>query len=209
MTPLKTSTSSSETTTALHLTLTMRQRMLCFVSTFEDYITSIAIASAWQALRDQLMASTSLDEMITVHSTFISSLESGCLLIKSASLLHTAILGLLDLTVQYVSCWRELQGHSAANESAKSRKDVDEEDSGSDVEVSDEDHVRPSERKTSSQPFATPTSQVARMKGIWRQYNDLLSLLTAGLQSASRNEQGSSSWSLLAEKLEWSNIKAE
>lgn len=74
-----------------------------FVNVFYAHLTTCTIQPLTASMRERLQASStgSLDEMIRIHGTYISSLEHACLSSQRIKPLRDALLTILDLCIRF------------------------------------------------------------------------------------------------------------
>lgn len=182
----------------------LHHNLLWFLDTLYAHLTYLVISTANQSLHQALSNAEDVDTMITAHDSYISSLETQCLLSETLSPIHGAIINLLDLSIHFA----DLQTVHAAEEgifdqgdasmlNTLRRKKSNEDDSDSD---SDEDNDFEHEQTLTISFRDSPYD--LQMRNVKRQFDHLISFVADGLKGVARAD-GLPSWNILAERLEW------
>ncbi|KAK6820326.1 hypothetical protein RU639_007530 [Aspergillus parasiticus] len=174
-------------------TYALRHNMLWFLNTLYSHMTDFVISTTTDSLREDLSACNDVDTMVSVHQSYMSSLEDQCLLSQNLVTLYEAIISLLDLCVSFsdLQSTRYTQTKSAQKEYGQDKDQSDEE------EEEDEEHEH-DDRQTP----VHETQYLQQVKTTQDQFNQLLGFLAAGLKGVGR-ANAQVSWEILAERLEW------
>ncbi|KAJ5381919.1 uncharacterized protein N7496_004347 [Penicillium cataractarum] len=182
----------------------LHHNLLWFIDTLYAHLTYLVISTANQSLHQALSNAEDVDAMIAAHDSYISSLETQCLLSENLSPIHEAIINLLDLSIHFA----DLQTVHTAEEgmfdqgdasmlNTLRRRKSDEDDSDSD---SDEDNDFEHEQTLTISFRDSPYD--LQMRNVKRQYDHLITFVADGLKGVARAD-GLPSWNILAERLEW------
>lgn len=85
----------------IHLALLLRHRLLWFANAILAYLTETVIAVTTTRMREDLAKADDLDDMITVHKSYLLQLERQCLLSQELHPIHTGIISLFDLAMSF------------------------------------------------------------------------------------------------------------
>ena len=171
----------------------LRHHMLWFLNTLYSHITDFVISTTTTSLRKDLSACNDVDTMVSVHQSYMSSLEDQCLLSQNLVPLYEAIISLLDLCIAF----SDLQAtrHTQTNATQK--------EYGQDKDQSDEEEDEDEEPEHDDRHTPVHESQyLQQVKTTQDQFNQLVGFLAAGLKGVGR-ANAQVSWEILAERLEW------
>lgn len=173
----------------------LRHNMLWFLNTLYSHMTDFVISTTTDSLRKDLSACNDVDTMVSVHQSYMSSLEDQCLLSQNLVPLYEAIISLLDLCVSFsdLQSTRYTQTKSAQKEYGQDKDQSDEEE--------DEDEDDEPEHDEKQTPVHE-TQYLQQVKTTQDQFNQLVGFLAAGLKGVGR-ANAQVSWEILAERLEW------
>ncbi|KAL2010689.1 hypothetical protein VTN00DRAFT_6496 [Thermoascus crustaceus] len=198
----------------------IRHNLLWFINTLYNHLTELVIEITTVSMLKSLSAAKDVDDMITVHRSYMSSLEDQCLLSKSLAPIYQAIIGLLDLCVHFgdiqASRYAENQfdltnrsfgasinrGYSQFSRSQLRRREEasaseeDDDDDDDDDDEGDFDGNNTAAISFLESPYAH------RLRNLKEQFERLVAFVAAGLRGVGRVD-GQQSWEILAEKLEW------
>ncbi len=189
-----------------NLTQQIYFQLQVFVNCLYDHFTSDVIESTTNELRLTLAAAPDVDEMIIMHQSYISKLETLCMTSNKMSTIRQAVTVLLDLCIRFSdTATSPLQQRRSSDvealsfRSAASRPGLRRQPN--DDDFSEEE----SEGEEGFSTFITfdEESYESILKDIRTQFDRQRSFIVAGLRSLSRVEEKSSSWELLAERLDW------
>ncbi|KAE8379727.1 Spc98 family-domain-containing protein [Aspergillus bertholletiae] len=174
----------------------LRHNMLWFLNTLYSHMTDFVILTTTDSLRKDLSACNDVDTMVSVHQSYMSSLEDQCLLSQNLVPLYEAIISLLDLCISFsdLQSTRYTQTNSAQKEYGQNKDQSDDEDD-------DEDEDEESEYDERRTPVHE-TQYMAQLASTKDQFNQLVGFLAAGLKGVGR-ANAQVSWEILAERLEW------
>ncbi|KJJ30878.1 putative gamma-tubulin complex component GCP5 [Aspergillus flavus AF70] len=173
----------------------LRHNMLWFLNTLYSHMTDFVISTTTDSLRKDLSACNDVDTMVSVHQSYMSSLEDQFLLSQNLVPLYEAIISLLDLCVSFsdLQSTRYTQTKSAQKEYGQDKDQSDEEE--------DEDEDDEPEHDEKQTPVHE-TQYLQQVKTTQDQFNQLVGFLAAGLKGVGR-ANAQVSWEILAERLEW------
>ncbi|KNG81893.1 putative gamma-tubulin complex component GCP5 [Aspergillus nomiae NRRL 13137] len=171
----------------------LRHHMLWFLNTLYSHITDFVISTTTTSLRKDLSACNDVDTMVSVHQSYMSSLEDQCLLSQNLVPLYEAIISLLDLCIAFsdLQATRYTQTNSAQKEYGQDKDQSDEEEDEDEEPEHDDRHTPVHE-----------SQYLQQVKTTQDQFNQLVGFLAAGLKGVGR-ANAQVSWEILAERLEW------
>lgn len=79
----------------------LRQCFLWFTNSLLTYLTNSVLWVESEEMRRLMIEAGDVDEMISVHEKFISSLENQCLISKNLAPIHQAVITILDLSILF------------------------------------------------------------------------------------------------------------
>ena len=212
-----THTSSSDER-ALYYSL--RARIIWFVQTLYQYLTSLVIEPNTLEMRGQLKESQDVDAMIEVHAAFIKSIVDQTLLGSRLELIHNTILKILDLAIK-------LEDAQAANAAAYQKTNEEQKDMmdhsmasvglhalrSKPVTVQDDDGEDEDEKEdadvdlsvlSSAYDYGENESYVEKLRKMKADFDRLGRFVARGLRGVARAGSGDEarSWDVLGEMLE-------
>ncbi|KAL8932242.1 MAG: hypothetical protein Q9216_006914 [Gyalolechia sp. 2 TL-2023] len=188
----------------------LRHRMLWFLNTIFSYLTHVVLAAATTDMRRRMSKSGDLDEMISIHRTYITRLDDQCLLSIGRKPVLQAITSILDLILLFTETCTpsKSQDHSVDHQGPKSSVVMSRGYShhrlpGAELDLleSDEDEAEEGLNHghvVSSGPLNRPSS--ARLKNLYDTFMKLQEFVLVGLRGSSKGG-GSSSTDMLVDML--------
>lgn len=197
----RTSAHDNSDTTLVHA---LHHNILYFLDTLYSHLTYLVIATANQSLRSALSNAEDVDAMIAAHQSYIASLEDQCLLSENLSPILDTILCLLDLCIHFADLqsahasedtFSEHESEGEINSLRPRRSIEDDIDSDSD-EDDDLDHEHTLTISFHESPYEH------QMREVKLRVEQLISFIAGGLKGIARAD-GTPSWEILADRLEW------
>ena len=196
----------------------LRMKLSWFSNSLMSYLTSLVLAPHISSMRERMLRTVDVDEMVHVHSSFLARITSGCCLGTKLQPIRECILDMLDLTLKLEDARRidalkqaeekqEISRLSAASSPVKgrapkpkavyvNRREQDEDDTeGLDAGL---------DSFLASGAAAADKSYAQVLREIHGDFERHLRFITAGLRGvarASRND-AAAEWDLLAGMLE-------
>ncbi|KAL9024833.1 MAG: hypothetical protein Q9196_006224 [Gyalolechia fulgens] len=183
-------------------TVTLRHRMLWFVDTICSYLTDVVLAAATADMRRRMSKSSDVDEMITIHRTYIARLDEQCLLSNDRKPVLQAITSILDLILLFTETCTSSQSqhHPIDGKETKSSVIMNRDLSrrrppGLELDVSDSDENRAEEgidhdRLMPSGPLNRPSS--ARLNSLYDTFMQLQGFVHVALRASSKGGESCS-----------------
>ncbi|EFW22697.1 hypothetical protein D8B26_006284 [Coccidioides posadasii str. Silveira] len=200
------------------LSFAIRHYLLWFVNILYYHFTELVISSSRSEMVKSMAEAKDVDGMISVHQSFISSMEEQCLLSKNLAPIYQAVISILDLCLQFsdiqVGRYAEYQ-YDQANQSTtylhlnssryrRGRRSASEED---DEELSSDedegDYINQTmfgDGSSTCMSFAE-LSYRERLLGVKQKSDELSRFVKTGLRGIGRVD-GRNSWAMLADRLE-------
>lgn len=199
-----------------HLVYFLRHRLLWFANTLLAYLTDMVLSVLVADMRMKMREAEDVDGMIAVHQSFISKVESQCLISKKLAPIYQAIISLLDLVILFSDAHSSFTGQSILDLTTNSvistanthrrrlssnrriGKEANDTESSSDDDETD--NANSGEADISYISF-TETSYAERLANMHASFSRLLAFVVAGLQGVHR-AGGELCWEILADGLE-------
>ncbi|RJE18804.1 gamma-tubulin complex component GCP5 [Aspergillus sclerotialis] len=187
------------------LAYSIRHNMLWFLNTLYNHITELVISTTTKSMRKSLALAKDVDAMIAIHSEYLESLASQCLLSSNSKRIYETVVAILDDCVRFADIQ---SAHVTPSPSAARRGNqvVDEKDELDDSD-SDVDLDSPNANtRTQTQPanLLNPSTYDETLKSLKSHFTTHISSIGASLKEAGR-VNGNRSWEVLGEKLELGN----
>ncbi|KAJ5649309.1 uncharacterized protein N7484_003032 [Penicillium longicatenatum] len=186
----------------------LHHHLLWFLDILYSHLTYFVISTANQSLRSTLSNTEDVDAMIAAHQSYMSSLESQCLLSENLAPIHELIITLLDLCIHFADL-QAVHAHAiAASEDgmsdsrfipSKSRRNGIDNSFDSDSDEDEDDGLDHEQTMTIS--FRESPYEL-QMQNLKLQFDHLVGFVADGLKGIARAD-GLPSWNILAERLEW------
>ncbi|GAD92051.1 gamma-tubulin complex component GCP5, putative [Paecilomyces variotii No. 5] len=198
----------------------IRHNLLWFINILYSHLTEMVISTTTAKMQKDLSAAKDVDAMITVHQSYMTSLEDQCLLSKNLSPIHQAVISLLDLCIHFSDIQASRHGENQFDQTNRSfgasvlgydhsshgkkrrRKRQTAGDDTSDDDDDGEDGSEYDEGNTTGNISFADSPYGHRLRSLKSQYERLLAFVAAGLRGVGRVD-GKLSWEMLAERLEW------
>jgi gamma-tubulin complex component 5 len=98
----------------------IRHSLLWFINILYTHLTEFVIAMTTTVMRKSLSAAKDVDSMITVHQSYMVSLELQCLLSKSLEPIYQAVISVLDLSVHFADIQAARHGKNQFDQTSRS-----------------------------------------------------------------------------------------
>ncbi|KAH7042576.1 Spc98 family-domain-containing protein [Macrophomina phaseolina] len=220
-----------------HVQYYLRHRLLWLTDIIHSYITETVIAASTTHLRKEMAAADDIDVMAAVHAEYIRTIEERCLLSQRLAPIHSAIIELLDLCVEFADLRSEEAGETDFKSSVRSNGsgNGDRRKSGgrkrpenkkrrvsglqvalaevSDSSSEDEDAGEGEDgiNEKSKEGRARAKSRGSMQEKLYRikgSFEQHFGFAMAGLRGVSR-AGGERCWEMLAERLEWESAQGK
>lgn len=181
------------------------QKLLLFGNVLYNHLTALVIDSSTSLMKMRLRQASTVDEMTTVHTSYLADLEKACLTSKRLSPIRDAIVSVLDLGIRFADIVTMPPGRKPAHDdedaksfrSAASRPQIR---MGEGSE--DEDDTSEGEEGYSTFVVLDEVSPMEEFGRMSREFERQLAFVVAGLRSLGRVEV-EESWDVLAGRLDW------
>ncbi|EED17751.1 gamma-tubulin complex component GCP5, putative [Talaromyces stipitatus ATCC 10500] len=206
------------------LSYIIRHNLLWFANTLYGHITDMVIATNTTTMEKTLAESPDIDGMISVHESYMSSIEEQCFLSHNLAPIYQAIINLLDLCIhfadiqaarhgdanRYDTSHRSSTALNGQRQQSRRRRhrrrtadssDSEDEDHNDHDRENDDDEDYYDEGNTTSISFIE-SSYSHRLEYVMRQFHRSLAFVIAGLRGVGRVD-GQQSWDILADRLSW------
>ncbi|KAJ9371099.1 hypothetical protein DTO282F9_5883 [Paecilomyces variotii] len=205
-----------------NLCYAIRHNLLWFINILYSHLTEMVISTTTAKMQKELSAATDVDGMITVHRSYMTSLEDQCLLSKNLAPIHQAVISLLDLCIHFSDVRSSRHAENEFDQTNRSfrtsilsyehfshrkkrrrrRKNTDDTSDEDDDDDDDEEDSEYDEGNTTGNISFAESSYGHRLRSLKSQFEQLLAFVAAGLRGVGRVD-GQLSWEMLAERLEW------
>lgn len=184
----------------------LRHNMLWFLNTLYCHMTDLVISTTTESMRKSLSSSTDVDDMISAHRDYMTSLKCQCLLSENLSPVHEAVINILDTCIQFADLQTSPGGLNKPTRTSKPRNPRESNEYRSAAEdLDDTDNESDCEYHTPARiPCHSFGAHTQQLKSIKDKFSNLVGVVTAGLKEVGRKDR-QHSWEILAEKLEWRN----
>lgn len=200
----------------------IRHNLLWFINTLYNHLTELVISITTASMMKSLSAAKDVDEMISVHRSYMSSLEDQCLLSKSLAPIYQAVISLLDLCVHFGDIQASRYGENQFDQTNRSfafsttrryslfskshlrrrpKHGADDASASEEEDDDDDDDGSDLDGNTTCISFLE-SPYPYRLRKLKEQFEQLVSFVASGLRGVGRVD-GQHSWEMLAEKLEW------
>ena len=187
------------------LAYSIRHNMLWFLNTLYSHITELVLSTTTQSMQKSLASAKDVDAMIAVHSGYLESLESQCLLSSNSKPTYDTVVAVLDDCVRFadIQAAHVTSSPSAAryeNQNPSERDDSNDSDSDSDLDL-DSPTVSSTNPRSTLPTNLNPSTYAETLKSLQSQFIARIHSIGVSLKEVGRG-QGNRSWEVLGEKLE-------
>ncbi|KAL8904176.1 MAG: hypothetical protein Q9207_003439 [Kuettlingeria erythrocarpa] len=179
-------------------TVKLRHSLLYFVNTVLSYLVDVVLSGATAIMRQQLVKSNDLDELIALHHHYMARLEEDCMLSNERKPVMQAIISVLDLIILLTeaSAFYGRQtpvrdGYHPSEPTTKTRRrphtgvGIEEHSSSEGDESDGESDVRNSHRV--GLDVSTEPASATRLKSMHTTFQQLLGFILVSLRGGSRS----------------------
>lgn len=190
----------------------LRYRLTWFTNTLHSYLTEYVLVPSTAQMRMQLADAEDIDAMVAIHESYVSQLQSRCLLAKNLAPIYQAITSVLDLCIlfrdlrtqqeAYADTAKRRLSYAGRRRSTLSRLQRLRVTLVSDSSSGDEDeagHEYDADTEIGPVSQGSYEERIDKLRG---EFDRLCEFISAGLRGVSR-AGGEQCWEMLAERLEW------
>ena len=179
-------------------------KLLLFTNTLYSHLTALVIETSTSKMKARLRQASTVDEVITVHSEYVTNLEKACFTSKKLTPIRDTFIAILDLSVRFSDIVSTPPGRRMSDDdvqsfrSAASRRQKRRQGEDSD----EEDEISSGDEGHSTFVVLDELTSTEEFKRISKEFDRHLTFFVAGLKSLSRVD-GEESWDILAGRLDW------